>query len=227
VLPAQSWAEREGTYTSGERRVQRYYQAIPPLGECRPDWQIVAQVGERLDMGKPAFAASLLFRDLVKVVPQYKGMDYRSLAKVEEQWPLVGGEDVYYGGTSYKNEAGLGQQWAAAAETEEVGLFEVADGDTAVTTNLPLVRIAALYTPGTLINHTAMLADRLAVPTLHLHADDAQIISLQDGDETVIQVNGRSLSVQVCVNGHTTAGLALLSGVPYFPGMTEFSMINS
>ena len=48
VLPAQSWAEREGTFTSGERRVQRYYPAIQPIGEARPDWQILAQIGERV-----------------------------------------------------------------------------------------------------------------------------------------------------------------------------------
>ncbi len=227
VLPAQSWAEREGTYTSGERRVQRYYQAIPPLGECRPDWQIVAQIGERLDMAKPAIAASLLFRDLAKVVPQYKRMDYRSLARVEEQWPDVGGEDVYFGGTSYRNEAGLGQQWAAAAETDEVGLFEVAAGDTAVAANLPLVHIAKLYTPGTLINHTPMLADRLAVPTLHLHAGDAEKINAQDGDERVVVVNGRKISARVSVNGRAPAGLALISGVPWFPGTVEFNVTDS
>ena len=223
VLPAQSWAEREGTYTSGERRVQRYYQAIPPLGDCRPDWQIVAQIGERLDMGKPAFAASLLFRDLAKVVPQYKGMDYRSLAKVEEQWPDVGGEDVYFGGTSYRNEAGLGQQWPAAAETGEVGLFEAMAGDTAAPANLPLARIAKLYTPGTLINRSPILAGRLAAPTLHLHPEDAEKMKAQNGDERVVAVNGRKISARVSVNGRAPAGLALISGVPWFPGMVELS----
>jgi NADH-quinone oxidoreductase subunit G len=52
VLPAQSWAEREGTFTSGERRVQRYYPAIQPMGEARPDWLILAQIGERVGLGK-------------------------------------------------------------------------------------------------------------------------------------------------------------------------------
>lgn len=227
VLPAQSWAEREGTFTSGERRVQRYYRAVPPLGECRADWQITAQIGERLDMGKPAFAASLLFRDLAKVVPQYKGMDYRSLAKVEEQWPVVGGDDLYFGGTSYKNEVGLGQQWAVTAESEEVGLFEVSEGDTAVTAKPSLVRIPALYTPGTLISKTALLADRLAAPTIHLHADDAENMNVRDGEERTILVDGRQISVQVNINGHTPAGLVLLSGVPYISGFTEFSLIDS
>jgi NADH-quinone oxidoreductase subunit G len=41
VLPAQSWAEREGTFTNGERRVQRYYPALHPVGESRADWKIL------------------------------------------------------------------------------------------------------------------------------------------------------------------------------------------
>jgi predicted molibdopterin-dependent oxidoreductase YjgC len=72
VLPAQSWAEREGTFTSGERRVQRYYPAIPAMGEARPDWQILAQLSERVGMGKPPFAASLVFKEIAAAVPQYR-----------------------------------------------------------------------------------------------------------------------------------------------------------
>ena len=48
VFPAQSFVEREGTYTSGLRRVQRFYPAVPPLGGSRPDWQITAEIGRRL-----------------------------------------------------------------------------------------------------------------------------------------------------------------------------------
>ena len=119
VLPAQSWAEREGTFTSGERRVQRYYPAIQSLGDTRrigKFWPI----NERVGLGKPAFAASLVFNEMAKAVPQYKGMDYRTLAKVEEQWPDVGGDDVYYGGTAYENRSGLGKQWLpSASESSE------------------------------------------------------------------------------------------------------------
>ena len=207
VLPAQSWAEREGTFTSGERRVQRYYPAITPVGESRADWQILAQVGERLDMGKPAFAASLLFRDVAKTVPQYKEMDYRTLARVEEQWPIVGGDDLYYGGTSYKNEAGLGQQWQAEAETGEVAQFDVPDVAAGAKDGLQLVRTAALYTGGTLLNQSDVLAPRMAQPTLSLHVDDAQTLNVADGDKVNITVADMSVAAQVHVNGNAPAGL--------------------
>ncbi|MCP4416764.1 MAG: NADH-quinone oxidoreductase subunit NuoG [Chloroflexi bacterium] len=224
VLPAQSWAEREGTFTSGERRVQRYYPALQPVGESRPDWQILAQIGERVGLAKPAFAASLVFRDIAKAVPQYKGMDYRTLAKVEKQWPDVGGDDLYYGGNAYKNGVGLGMQWPVEAESAELDHFEL---DTLPNNNISgmgVVRTAALFTPGTLIKQTEMLASRLAQPTLTIHTDDAAVLQLVDGDAVGIEVSGGVIEVAVCVNGRSPKQVALLRGVPYQAGITELKI---
>jgi NADH-quinone oxidoreductase subunit G len=216
VLPAQSWAEREGTFTSGERRIQRYYPGVQPLGECRADWQILAQIGERVGLGKPAFAASLVFRDVAKAVPQYSGIDYRTLAQVEPQWPKVGGDDLYYGGTSYENRAGLGQQWKAAAESGEVAAFEVKETAVSTPQTLQLVRTAALYTPGTLICHSKVLALRMAQPTLYLNEADAE--GVITGDSVAVTVNGKKITAVADVNDAAPAGLALLRGVPYMAG---------
>ncbi len=215
VLPAQSWAEREGTFTSGERRVQRYYPAITPVGECRPDWQILAQMGERLGLGKAPFAASLVFRDLAKVVKPYKGMDYRSLAQVAKQWPDVGGEDLYYGGTAYENRSGLGQQWPITPPKEP---FAVPDVEVPVPQGLTLMRIAALYTPGTLNRHTKLLAARLAQPTLLLHPQDAYALALQDGEPVTVAVNSGNVQATLRISEDAPVGLALIRAIPYQPG---------
>ncbi len=217
VLPAQSWAEREGTYTNGERRVQRYYPVIQPVGDSKADWQILAEIGERVGLGKPAFAASLIFRDIANAVPQYKGMDYRSLAKVEEQWPVVGGEDLYYGGTAYDNRAGLGQQWAAAAESAEVMAFDVPDTAVASAEGLTVIHTAALYTPGTIINHSDVLAPRLAQPTAVINPTDANP-SIAAGDMVQVIVGETAVTAQAHLSDKAPAGLVLLRGVPYFAG---------
>ena len=204
-----------------------YNVTIPPLHlsvKVVPIGKFWRKIGERLDMGKPAFAASLLFRDVAKAVPQYKDMDYRSLARVAEQWPIVGGDDLYYGGTSYKNEAGLGQQWQAEAETGEVAHFDVPDVAGGAKDGLQLVRTAALYTSGTLLNQSDVLAPRMAQPTLSLHADDAQALNVADGDTVNITVDDMSAAAQVHVNGNAPAGLALLRGVPYQAGTTNFEL---
>ena len=217
VLPAQSWAEREGTFTNGERRVQRYYPAIPAMGEARPDWQILGQIGERLGLGKTPFAASLVFKELAASVPQYAGMDYRTLAHVEEQWPVVGGSDLYYGGTAYDNHQGLGQQWASAAEAGAVESYEL-PVETPVTVAgarfgaINVLPVRALYTPGTLINLTLLLENRLARPTLSLNEADAAVLMVAAGDPLTVRVGDEEVAAEAVVDYDTPAGLALLRG---------------
>ena len=229
VLPAQSWAEREGSYTNGERRVQRFYPVIPPLGECRADWQILAQLGERVGLGKPPFAASLVFREIASSVATYEGLDYRKLAWSEEQWPQVGGEDVYYGGTSYKNESGLGLQWATAAESENVPAFDLPEITAGAPDGLTVVSTSALYRKGTLIELTTLLTDRVANPTLLLGTDEAERHGLSDGDRLSLNLAGSTIRAWAEVNGHVPAGAAFLRGAGPrgFAGPAEITKLTA
>jgi len=220
VLPAQSWAEREGSFTSGERRVQRYYPAIPVVGESHADWQILAQIGERVGLGKPAFAASLVFKEVARVVGQYKGMDYRTLGQVAKQWPDVGGEDLYYGGNAYENRWGLGQQWPSAAEKGSVAHFEVPAVKSASRDGLQVMHTAVLYEPGTLVDHSAVIQSRVAEPAIALHPTDAAHLDVADGETVEVVVNGTAVPVTARVNESASPGLALVSGVPWWPGTT-------
>ncbi len=213
VLPAQSWAEREGTFTSGERRVQRYYPAIPPMGEARPDWQILAQIGERAGLGKPLIAASLAFKELAKAVALYKDMTYQTLSRVEPQWPIISSTEFYYGGTAHINSQGLGQQWAAGAESGVPAPYDLpAEPKPTSVDGFRIVRIPALYMPGTLINHTELLAQRVARPTLYLNPTDA--VNFADGEPLAVTVGDETFDVEAAVSDSVPAGLGLLRGVP-------------
>ena len=221
VLPAQSWAERDGTFTSGERRVQRYFPAIQPAGASRADWQILGQIGERMGVWKAPIAAGQIFSELAKATAQYKNMTYRSLAQTEPQWPIVTGDDAYYQGNVIANRSGLGQQWSAS-DLGSVELFEVGDQIAPVALdNLQVVRIAALFTAGTLINRSEVIAPRIARPTLILSSDDAADLGLAEGDHASIIIAGREFRTYVAVVDLVAPGLALLRGVPYFSGLID------
>jgi NADH-quinone oxidoreductase subunit G len=222
VLPAQSWAEREGSYTNGERRIQRFYPAISTVGESRPDWQILAQIGERVGLGKPAFAASLIFREISQSVPQYASLDYRGLAWSEEQWPIVGGDDIYYGGTSYRNESGLGRQWPVAAETGDIDQFEVPEIEQTNLDGLVVISTAALYTPGTLLSKSELMAPRVAQPAVYLNAQDAIELAIVDGEVVSMTVDGKTISAKAHVNGATPAGIVLLRGAASHRALAPF-----
>ena len=227
VLPAQSWAERDGTYTSGERRVQRFYPAIQPVGQSRPDWQILAQIGEKFDLGKPAYAAGAVFAQIAKTIPQYKGMTYRSLTKVEQQWPDIGRDDLYYGGTAYNNLSGLGQQWPVTAETKSVDQFALPELAPAVTDGLPVITAVALYRPGTrMACSTHLVGERLTQPVLFLDPADAAAMQIADGDKVATHYNGTTAPIPVHVNGMTTTGLAVFKGVRPLPGRESLDLVK-
>jgi formate dehydrogenase alpha subunit len=100
ILPSASFAEKEGTFTNTERRIQRVRQAIPPLGDSRPDWWIVAELARRVreklgqEPGAP-FAGwdyaspAQVMDEIAALTPSYAGVDYARLEAGEKlQWPV-------------------------------------------------------------------------------------------------------------------------------------------
>jgi NADH-quinone oxidoreductase subunit G len=116
VLPALSFAEREGTFTSGDRRVQRFYRALPGLGQGKPDWWIVQEVARRLGATWNYANTGQIFAEIAQRIPSYAALSYEAIGHVEAQWPPVGRGDLYYGGTVYDNSGGMGARYAADAE---------------------------------------------------------------------------------------------------------------
>lgn len=79
VLPAAAWVEREGTFTNFQGRVQRFWAALPPLGEARADWEILGAVLEARGVPVPGSSAEAWFRALAQAVPAFAGMTYERL----------------------------------------------------------------------------------------------------------------------------------------------------
>jgi len=88
VLPVVSFAEKDGTFTSTERRVQRVRKAVVPIGESRPDWWITCQLARRLNGRGFDFAnAEQIFNELRDLAPAYGGITYARLEVSGLQWP--------------------------------------------------------------------------------------------------------------------------------------------
>jgi predicted molibdopterin-dependent oxidoreductase YjgC len=88
VLPAATFAEKEGTFTNTERRVQRVREVIKPVGDAKPDWWITCQIAKRL--GGNGFDYSnpeQVMEDISSLVPSYHGITYERLDRGSLQWP--------------------------------------------------------------------------------------------------------------------------------------------
>lgn len=89
VLPAAAWGEVDGNYTNTERRVQRVRAAVPPQGEARPDWWILAQIAKRLGVrGFDYTSAKDVFNELCELSPIYRGLDWDLVAEGRHHWPV-------------------------------------------------------------------------------------------------------------------------------------------
>ena len=95
-LPAASWAEKEGTFTNTDRRVQRVRKALEPRGQSRADWEIVCDLAGRIEkkLGRPrtAFWAyrtpAEVLAEMGRVVPEYAGVRYERIEREGLQTPV-------------------------------------------------------------------------------------------------------------------------------------------
>jgi predicted molibdopterin-dependent oxidoreductase YjgC len=88
VLPGATFAEKDGTFTNTERRVQRVRKAIEPVGNSRPDWQIVCDIAKK--MGNPGFEfadPSEIMEEIASLTPSYGGIAFERIDQYGLQWP--------------------------------------------------------------------------------------------------------------------------------------------
>jgi NADH-quinone oxidoreductase subunit G len=191
VLPALPFTEREGSFTSGERRVQRFYPAALAQGEAQADYSITGQISQLAGVQAEAGSAARVFARLAAHTPTFAGLTFRRLAEVHEQWPLIGRSDLYYGGTAYDNKQGLGVQLATTASVPVESYArltppEVPEG------SLLAVPVTRLYDQGVTIAATGLLSQRLPQPYVAIHPAEAERLGLLGAEKVVIRL-GESL----------------------------------
>ncbi|MEK7714605.1 MAG: molybdopterin-dependent oxidoreductase, partial [candidate division NC10 bacterium] len=79
VLPAAAWVEREGTYTNFQGRVQRFRQAVEPLGQALAEWDILGRVLQALGAEATPPRAERWLRELAAAVPAFAGLTYQAI----------------------------------------------------------------------------------------------------------------------------------------------------
>lgn len=95
VLPAASFLEKSGTFTNGERRIQRINAAIDPLPGTRPDGEIVCNIMERMGYSQGSYNPPELLKEISQVVPFFAGVTWDNLSGNGKQWPVApGGTDT-------------------------------------------------------------------------------------------------------------------------------------
>lgn len=98
VLPGSSFAEKDGTFTNSERRVQRVRKAIEPVGDSRPDWKIICDLSNRMGYRMKYKNADEIMDEIAQLTPIYGGISFKRIDKDGLQWPCP---DERHPGTGY------------------------------------------------------------------------------------------------------------------------------
>ncbi|HET7144223.1 MAG TPA: molybdopterin-dependent oxidoreductase, partial [Anaerolineales bacterium] len=214
VFPAQAFTEREGTFTSGERRVQRFYAAVPAPGDTKPDFAITSQVARQMGVILEGSSVSVVFDILANSLGAFTDLSYEKLAEVHGQWPIVGRGDLYYGGTTYENTQGLGVQLVPTAQAGGTVRIPKVRKEAALRPKekeLLAVPVNKLYDRGVTVAGPAQLLDqRIGEATVTLHSSAAKKLDVEAGARVKISFNGMSSEVVVKIDDTISTGVALV-----------------
>jgi formate dehydrogenase alpha subunit len=190
VLPAASYAEKEGTFVNSERRVQRVRQAIEPIGESKPDWVILSELSQRLGYPMHYENPEQIFNEIRQLVPIYGGMSYRRLEENQGlQWPCP---DENHPGTRYLHKDQFSRGKGLLSSVEYLAPAEEPDGE------YPFIltsgRSFMQYNAGTMTRRTKA---GKAEPENYVQVNQADAAHLGIADGTLVTVATRRGRLQV------------------------------
>ena len=199
ILPGTSFAEKDGTFTSMERRIQKVRQAIDPVGESRPDWKILCDLSTRMGYAMTYQSPDEVMKEIMTLVPVYS----EALTAVSDrrgpQWPL-------------KERRGGGKKSFRPVEYEEPAEYP---NDT-----YPLLIVpGGFHYPswiGTTTKRAMGLAKVYPEPHVRIHPDDASREGLREGDQVRVGSPRGAVETVCCVSEHVPKGVAYLA-IFFFP----------
>lgn len=203
VLPSASFAERDGTYTNSERRVQRVRKAVAPVGSTKADWEIVAGIAKAMGHEKDfAFKdAEAIFSEIAKAVPAYAGITYAKLEKPEAvQWPAAGG--VFGTAVLYADKFATrdGKAAFAAVEFKPNGTADNA---------FPFM-VASQWPMGTLSVNTPSIVREWASPVVYINKEDAKALKITTGQKVRVSDKAGSVTLAATVTSDIKKGVVSL-----------------
>jgi predicted molibdopterin-dependent oxidoreductase YjgC len=206
VFPAAAFAEKDGTFTNTERRIQRVRQAVLPPGEAKPDWEIMSALAER--MGKPFGYqnASQVMEEIASVTPVYGGIRFDRLDQDGLQWPCP---DTSHPGTSflYRDSFARGR-----------GKFHAIDyipPAESISQGYPLVlttgRVLEHWHTGTMSRRSNVLTELYPNGVIEMSPSDAAKLKLVEGDVVVVASKRGRVEVPVHITEKSPPGVVFMS----------------
>ncbi len=210
VLPGASFLEKSGTFTNGERRVQRVNQVVEPLEGTKPDGQIVVDIMNRMGMDQPDYDPAQVLEEISRIVPFFAGIKWDELGENGKQWPVTpdGVDTQILHRETFKRGKGL-FEFNAFKESEEI-LTHQERFPYILTTNRNLEH----YNCGAQTRRT----DNVKLVTedvIFVHPEDAAEHGIEDADMVCVESERGKIDIKAKVSDEIKKGV--LSTTFHFP----------
>jgi len=207
VLPAACYAEKEGTFTNTERRVQRVRKAVEPPGVARADWQILGSLAEYSGYGEMSYRGpDEIMAEIATLTPLYGGIAYDRLGPHGLQWPCTGPDDP---GTPVLHTGKFARGRGRFSPVEYRPPAELPDDE------FPFVlttgRTSFHWHTGTMTRRTHLLDREERSPFVEINPDDAASLGVREREP--VQVTSRRGSILV----HARVSDIVPPGVLFIP----------
>jgi formate dehydrogenase alpha subunit len=184
ILPAASSAEKEGTFTNTERRVQRARQALSPVGQAWPDWQIICELAGRMGYSMNYGSPEEIMEEIARLTPIYGGIHYDRLGEGGLQWPCP---DRDHPGTPYLHKDGFARGKGLFHSVEFVSPRELPDDTYPFL--LSTGRVLHHYNSGTMTRKVPGLQQLYPEPLVDINPTDARELGVEEG--SMVKVSSR------------------------------------
>jgi len=190
VLPATAFAEKDGTFTNTERRVQRLRKAVEPPGEARLDWQITCQLARRLGYDMSYDSARAIQDEIAALTPSYGGITYDRLETGSLQWPCP---DAEHPGTPYLHKGRFARGLGKFHAVEFIPPKELPDEQYPFV--LSTGRILTHFHTGTMSRRSDVLDKLVSAGCIEIHPSDAERLGVADGQ--TVRVRSRRGQIEI------------------------------
>lgn len=220
VLPAASFLEKSGTFTNGERRIQRVQQVVKPIEGTKPDGEIIVDIMNKMGYPQTAYHPKTIMEEIAKIVPFFAGVKWDELGDNGKQWPVLpdGTDTEILHTESFKFGKGRFQK-ATWKQTEELTTNEK-EFPYILTTNRELEH----YNCGTMTRRTGN-AIILPDDVLLINPLDAENHMIEDGDMVCISSARGKIDVKAKITDEVKQGV--LSSTFHFPEVKMNDLTSS
>jgi len=206
VLPVASFAEKDGTFSNTERRVQRVRKAIEPPGEAKTDWEVICGISNQFGYPMSYTSAEDIFEEIRTLTPSYAGITYSRIEKEGLQWPCP---TTDHQGTKFLHKDRFSRGLGLFSAIEYIPPDELPDKDYPLL--LTTGRVLYHYHTGTMTTRAEGPSERYPESLVEINPQDANKLGIIDGQTVVVTSRRGEVEAKAQITEKSTPGTIFMN----------------